>query len=84
MSSASESVISTSVTSYLGELGHPFVFAREAFGELRGLHRDKVVWGSIEAHPEQVSRVEIEAPLPRDADTPKYYELALGHWRSGA
>ena len=73
-----------SVTSYLGGLGHPFIFAREAFGELRQLHGDKAVWKLIEAYPELVSRVRIEAPLPPDVDTPEDYELALAHWRSSA
>ena len=72
----------TAVTSYLGNLGHPFVFAREAFGELRSLHGDKAVWKVIEAHPERVSRIEIQAPLPPDVDDPEDYELALAHWRS--
>jgi molybdenum cofactor cytidylyltransferase len=63
-------------------LGHPFVFARESFGELRSLHGEKAVWRLIEAHPERVSRVKIEAPLPPDVDTPKDYDLALHHWRS--
>jgi molybdenum cofactor cytidylyltransferase len=70
------------VTSYLGSLGHPFVFSREAFGEMRGLHGDKAVWKLIEAQPERVSRVEIDAPLPPDVDTPEDYDLALAHWRS--
>jgi molybdenum cofactor cytidylyltransferase len=73
-----------SVTSYGGKLGHPCVFAREAFEDLRGLHGDKAVWKLIEAYPERVRRVEIEAPLPPDVDTPKDYGLALAHWRNGA
>ncbi len=73
-----------SVTAYGGGLGHPFVFAREAFEELRGLHGDKAVWKLIEAYPRWVHRVEIEAPLPPDVDTPEDYELALAHWRGGA
>jgi molybdenum cofactor cytidylyltransferase len=67
---------------YSPALGHPFVFARQAFGELRSLHGDKAVWKLIEAYPERVSRVEIEAPLPPDVDTPEDYDLALAHWRS--
>ena len=63
-------------------LGHPFVFAREAFADLRSLHGDKAVWGLIEAHPERVSRIEIQAPLPPDVDSPEDYDLALAHWRS--
>ena len=70
------------VTAYMGGLGHPFVFAREAFGELRSLHGDKAVWKLIEAHPERVSRVEIAAPLPPDVDDPEDYDLTLAHWRS--
>lgn len=72
------------VTSYDGELGHPFVFAREAFEDLRGLHGDKAAWKLIEAYPERVRRIEVEAPLPPDVDTPEDYELALARWRSGA
>ena len=63
-------------------LGHPFIFSREAFGELRGLHGDKAVWKLIEASPERVSRVEIDGPLPPDVDTPVDYDLA--HWHSSA
>jgi molybdenum cofactor cytidylyltransferase len=73
-----------SVTSYRGELGHPFIFAREAFRDLRELHGDKAVWKLIEAYPNRVLRVEIEAALPPDVDTPEDYEMALAHWRSGA
>ena len=73
-----------SVTSYGGELGHPFVFAWEAFEQLRRLHGDKAVWKLIEAYPQRVHRVEIESPLPPDVDTPEDYELALAHWRGGA
>ncbi len=73
-----------SVTSYRGELGHPFIFAREAFGELCGLHGDKAVWKLIEAYPDRVLLVEIEAALPPDVDTPEDYETALAHWQSGA
>ena len=70
-----------SVTSYGGELGHPFVFSRAAFEDLRGLHGDKAVWKLIEAYPERVSRIEVDAALPPDVDTPEDYELALAHWR---
>lgn len=73
-----------SVTSYQRELGHPFIFAREAFGDLRRLHGDKAVWKLIEAHPDRVLRVEIEAALPPDVDTPEDYEMALAHWQNRA
>ena len=70
------------MTSYLGNLGHPFIFAREAFADLRSLHGDKAVWKLIEAHPERVSRIKIQASLPPDVDNPEDYERALAHWRS--
>ena len=73
-----------SVTSYREKLGHPFIFARQAFDDLRELHGDKAVWKLIEAYPNRVLRVEIEAALPPDVDTPEDYEMALAHWRSGA
>jgi molybdenum cofactor cytidylyltransferase len=72
------------VCSYTGGLGHPFVFAREAFGELRGLHGDKAVWKLIEAHPDRVRRVAIDAELPPDVDTPEDYERALIYRREAS
>jgi molybdenum cofactor cytidylyltransferase len=69
------------VCSYRGGLGHPFVFSRETFEELRSLHGDKAVWKLIEAYPESVRRVEIDAELPPDVDNPEDYERALAHER---
>jgi molybdenum cofactor cytidylyltransferase len=70
------------VCSYRGKLGHPFVFFREAFGELKGLHGDKAVWKLIESYPDRVQEIEIDAELPPDVDTPEDYELVLAHRRS--
>ena len=73
------------VTSYRGELGHPFVFARSAFEDLRGLHGDKAVWKLIEAHPERVRRIEVDSELPPDIDCPDDYRSLLANWpRSGS
>jgi molybdenum cofactor cytidylyltransferase len=69
------------VCSYRGGIGHPFVFAREAFGELEGLHGDKAVWKLIEAYPERVRRVAIDAELPPDVDTPDDYERVISNRR---
>ena len=69
------------VTSYRGGLGHPFVFARTAFDDLRGLHGDKAVWKLMEAYPEPALRIGVDADLPPDVDTPEDYENALAHWR---
>ena len=65
------------VTSYRGERGHPFVFAQNAFGDLRALHGDKAVWKLVERHPERTLTIELDRPLPRDVDTWEDYEAAL-------
>jgi len=69
------------VTSYRGELGHPFIFARPAFEDLRGLHGDKAIWKLIEAQPERVRRVEMDIELPPDIDTPEDYERVRATWQ---
>ncbi len=53
-------------------LGHPVIFDREAFGELRSLHGDKA---------ERVRWIGVAAVLPPDVDTPEDYEAALARWR---
>jgi molybdenum cofactor cytidylyltransferase len=70
------------VTSYRGKLGHPFVFARAAFPDLRGLHGDKAVWKLIERHPDRVERIDVDRPLPRDVDTWEDYKAALSAARA--
>ena len=67
--------------SYSNGPGHPFVFSREAFGELRGLHGDKAVWKLVERYPERVREVAVDAVLPPDVDTPEDYERALARLR---
>jgi molybdenum cofactor cytidylyltransferase len=65
------------LTSWRGTLGHPFVFAADAFSDLRELHGDKAVWKLVERHPERVRDIELDRPLPRDVDTWDDYEAAL-------
>lgn len=72
------------VTSYRGELGHPFVFSAAAFDDLRALHGDKAVWKLIEEHPERVERIAVERALPHDVDTWEDYEAALSGAGRGA
>ncbi len=69
-----------SVTSYREKLGHPFVFARPAFEDLRGLHGDKAIWKLIEESPERVRRVEMDIELPPDIDTPEDYQRVHAMW----
>lgn len=70
------------VCSYRGRLGHPFIFSRVAFDDLRGLHGDKAVWKLIETYPGRVQKIELDAGLPPDVDTPEDYELVLTHARN--
>lgn len=63
-----------SATQYDDGLGHPIVFARAAFGELRCLHGDKAVWKLIEGFPDRVAKTKFDSPLPPDLDTPEDYE----------
>ena len=63
------------VTTYRGAFGHPFVFHRDAFDDLRALHGDKAVWKIVDREPEdRVRRIEIDRPLPADVDTWDDYE----------
>jgi molybdenum cofactor cytidylyltransferase len=54
---------------YRGRSGHPMLFARELFGELKALHGDKGVWKLCDAHPEWVHEVEVDRPYPGDVNT---------------
>lgn len=68
------------VTAYRDALGHPFVFAREAFAALRGLHGDKAVWKLIEAHPGRTVKIAVNAELPMDVNTEEDYRALLARW----
>ena len=48
-------------------------------GIYRGLHGDKAVWKLIEAYPDRIREIELDAELPPDVDTPEDYERALTH-----
>ena len=63
------------ITSYRGELGHPLLFSRDAFGDLRALHGDKAVWKIVDREPPtRMQRVEVDEALPLDIDTWEDYE----------
>jgi molybdenum cofactor cytidylyltransferase len=55
--------------SYRGRSGHPMLFAKALFGELRALHGDKGVWKLCDAHPEWEYEVEVDRPYPGDVNT---------------
>jgi molybdenum cofactor cytidylyltransferase len=62
------------VCRYDDGLGHPFCFARELFGTLRGLHGDKAVWKLVAAGGDAVAKVHVDGPVPIDVDTWADYE----------
>jgi molybdenum cofactor cytidylyltransferase len=55
--------------SYRGRSGHPMLFGKALFGQLKALHGDKGVWKLCDAHPEWVHEVEIDRPYPGDVNT---------------
>ena len=55
--------------SYRGVSGHPMLFAKELFEQLKALHGDKGVWKLLEAHPEWVGEVELDRPFPGNVNT---------------
>jgi len=58
------------VTAYANGIGHPLVFASDAFPTLRSLHGDKAVWKLVDGAPvERVARIVVDGPLPLDIDT---------------
>ena len=62
------------VTAYANGMGHPLVFASDAFVTLRSLHGDKAVWRLVDGAPvERVARIPVETPLPLDVDTQADY-----------
>ena len=65
------------LTSYRGRRGHPMVFARELFDQLRQLSGDKAAWKILDAHPDWVRDVAVDHAFPEDVDTRQDYETLL-------
>jgi molybdenum cofactor cytidylyltransferase len=55
--------------SYRGRPGHPLLFARNLFGELKALHGDKGVWKLLDRHRGWVKEIETDKPYPGDINT---------------
>ena len=49
------------------------LFAAEVFDELRALDGDAGARSVVQARPERVARLLIDAPMPPDVDTPEDY-----------
>jgi molybdenum cofactor cytidylyltransferase len=63
--------------SYRGRSGHPMLFTKELFGQLRALHGDKGVWKLCDAHPKWVHEVEVDRPYPGDVNTWEDYSKLI-------
>lgn len=57
------------VPSYMGERGHPVIFAASVFPELLALRGDRGARDVISLDPRRVTMVDFDAPLPLDVDT---------------
>jgi molybdenum cofactor cytidylyltransferase len=55
--------------SYRGRSGHPMLFTKALFGQLKALHGDKGVWKLCDAHPAWVREIEVDRPFPGDVNT---------------
>ena len=58
---------------YRGTQGTPVLFSADVFPELRTLDGDSGARAVVQARSERVARVEIDAPMPPDVDTPEDY-----------
>ncbi len=58
---------------YRGTQGTPVLFDGAVFGELAGLEGDAGARSVVQARPERVARVAVDAPMPLDVDTPEDY-----------
>jgi len=56
---------------YRGTQGTPVLFDGAVFGELAGLDGDAGARSVVQARPERVAHVAIDAPMPLDVDTPE-------------
>ena len=55
--------------SYRGHSGHPMLFTKALFGQLKALHGDKGVWKLCDTHLAWVHEVEVDQPYPGDVNT---------------
>jgi molybdenum cofactor cytidylyltransferase len=58
---------------YRGTQGTPVLFGGEVFAELAALGGDVGARAVVQARPERVARVDVDAPMPLDVDTPEDY-----------
>lgn len=66
-------------SSYRGTPGHPVLFDRSVWPDLLAVEGDRGARDVIKAHPDWVTRVDLDADLPPDLDTMEDYRRMLGH-----
>jgi molybdenum cofactor cytidylyltransferase len=59
---------------YRGVRGNPVLFDRSVFPELAALGGDAGARAILDAQPDRVARVAVDAQMPADLDTPEDYE----------
>lgn len=73
------------VPEFGGEAGHPTLFPRQVFAELREGPLEGGARRVVEARPERVFRVQVDDPgILRNIDTPELYERWVAAPRGGA
>lgn len=71
------------IPTYGSARGHPVLFARSLFAELRSAPLDEGARVVVRAHgPEVLELPTSEAGVVADVDTPEQYEQWLAYWRS--
>lgn len=71
------------IPTYEGRRGHPALFARQLFPELRSAPLDQGARTVVWAHAAEVLELPTEEEgIVADIDTPQQYEWWLAHWRA--
>ena len=60
--------------SYEGRKGHPMIFSKAMFDQLKGLHGDKAAWKLVDANADRVQEVHFNLPFPDDINTAADFE----------
>ena len=59
---------------YEGRKGHPMIFARSLFDQLKTLHGDKAAWKLVDRHASSVLEVKVALPFPENINTREDFE----------
>jgi molybdenum cofactor cytidylyltransferase len=67
-----------SLCSYRQRQGHPMIFSKSLYPDLRSLHGDKAAWKLVDGRASEVNLVEIDRDFPEDIDTWEDYQRIAG------